>query len=132
MEDNSKATTRENDALSSALSGILGNPEMMSMISSMAEQLKGGSAPSADQSSKKEDEAPSKADESIPASSELSGVLGALAPLLSQSLGKLSREDDSRACLLRALKPYLSQNRCEAIEHIIKFSKISDVIKNLS
>ena len=129
MAEKEKADALENDAFSSALGNILGDPEMMSMISSMAERLKGSSAaePSV--------HAPlteAKPNEAVGASTELSGALGTLAPLLAQSFGRLSREDDERACLLRALKPYLNPGRCEAIEHIIKFSKISDVLKNLS
>ena len=126
MEEKERATTTGNDAFSSAISGILNNPEMMSMISSMAEQLKGAD--------RERQDATAHGDEEIshPASAEPQGALGTLAPLLAQGLGKLSHEDDERSRLLRALKPYLSQNRCEAIEHIIKFSKISDVLKNLS
>lgn len=130
MEEKDKTSAQENDAFSSAISGILSNPEMMSMISSMAKQLKGDSGADGSEATsppKNQTEEPS-----APVSAELSGTLGTLAPLLSQSFGKLSREDDERACLLRALKPYLSPNRCEAVENIIKFSKISDVLKNLS
>ena len=126
MESKDNASTQENDVFSSALSGILNNPEMMSMISSMAKQLQGADTPS------QSFEAKQDVQEAAPASAEGSGALGALAPLLAQTFGKLSREDDERARLLRALKPYLSPNRRDAIERIIKFSKISDVLKNLS
>lgn len=118
---------RDNDAFSSMLNGILSNPEMMSMVSSMAEQLKNSSPPKPT-----EESPPPPAEEvSVPAQRDISGAISALAPLISGSLGG-SKADSDRACLLRALKPYLSEGRCEAIEYIIKFSKLTDVIKNLS
>ena len=129
MEDRDIAT-RDNDAFSSMLSGILSNPEMMSMVSSMAEQLKNGSLSKAEQTDTPATQPTGEV--SAHAQKDISTALGALAPLLSGGLGAGSKADDDRACLLRALKPYLSEGRCEAIEYIIKFSKITDVIKNLS
>ncbi len=134
MEEKDRVAT-ENDAFSSALNGILSNPEMMSMISSMADKLKGGSAPTEQPPSppaeeihtaKTPEEAPS-----LPAMSELSGALGALSPMLG-GLFKGAGGDDNRACLLRALKPYLSKNRCDAIDHIITISKLSYLFKSHS
>ena len=123
-------TPKDNDAFSSMLNNILSNPEMMSMVSSMAEQLKNGSVPKADEA---DDTAPPPAAEaSAHAQNDISSALSALAPLISGGIGGNSKLDNDRACLLRALKPYLSEGRCEAIEYIIKFSKITDVIKNLS
>lgn len=122
---------RDNDAFSSMLSGILSNPEMMSMVSTMAEQLKNGSAARSEE--KAEESPPTRAETvSAPAGKDLSSAISALAPLISGGFGASSKADNDRACLLRALKPYLSEGRCEAIEYIIKFSKITDVIKNLS
>jgi hypothetical protein len=43
-----------------------------------------------------------------------------------------SKRDHDRDCLLRALKPYLSHDRGQAIDYIIKFSSIAEVLKNLS
>ena len=122
------------DAFSSALSGILSNPEMRSMISSMADKLKSSSAPAEEAQDEPplQQEAQSAPTEqiAIPAISELSGAMGALAPLLSGGLLKGSASDDNRACLLRALKPYLSKNRCDAIDQIITVSKLSYLFKN--
>ena len=64
--------------------------------------------------------------------SKLPDMIGAIAPLLSSELSKHPKRDDKRACLLRALKPYLSSGRSEAIDYIIRFSEISDLLKNLS
>lgn len=119
----------ENDAFSSTLNSILSNPQMLSMVSSMAEQLKNSSSPKAEQTN---DSPSPTAEVAAHPQKDISGALGALAPLISGGLGGNSKADGDRACLLRALKPYLSSGRCEAIEYIIKFSKLTDVIKNLS
>ena len=111
--------------ISNLLSGVLSNPEMLSMVSSMAEQLKNGAS--------NPESPPSQPTEAAPTSAlpqkDIAGALSALAPLLSTNS---SKADSDRACLLRALKPYLSSGRREAIEYIIKISKLTDVIKNLS
>lgn len=131
----------ENDGFSAALNGILSNPEMLSMISSMAQKLKSGAiesdveadtkTPTAPQTQGAEGESvPStQSAEAIPAS--LPNMLGSLAPLLSGELGSPSRESNNRACLLRALKPYMSDGRSEAIEYIIKFSRLTELLKSL-
>ena len=114
---------------SAVLGNILSNPDMMSTIKNLAEQLKGDSSPT--------ETAPTAAEitteEAAPTqNTKTPDAISALAPLLSADFSKLSRGDDRRSCLLRALKPYMSEGRCEAIEYIIKFSAISGVIKNLS
>lgn len=120
MEERENASVAgTGDGLSSVLDGILSNPEMMAMISSMAGKLKGSQANDAEQS------APD-------APSALPDAVGALAPLLSGEARHTSKRESDRACLLRALKPYLSPGRSEAIDYIIKFSSIADLLKNLS
>jgi hypothetical protein len=126
-----------NDAFSSALGSILSDPEMMSMISSMAEKLKGSSEASKDTDAEAADfEANSERAKlsedkptALPSPKDLSGAMGALAPLLSGAGLKGSASDGNRACLLRALKPYLSKSRCEAIDHIITVSRLSELLK---
>ena len=115
---------------SAVLGNILSNPDMMSTIKNLAEQLKGDS-PSSETSA---ESAESGAEEipSAPQGAKMPEAISALAPLLSADFSKLSRGDDRRSCLLRALKPYLSEGRCEAIEYIIKFSALSGILKNLS
>ena len=122
----------ENDNFSAALNGILGNPEMMSMISSMAQKLKSDGLPSQsdEMSSAPAAEIAQKSD--TVSQLKLPDTIGALAPLLNGDFSKASKAENDRACLLRALKPYMSDGRREAIEYIIKFSILSDVLKNLS
>ena len=127
MDEKDLAQPEGNDAFSSMLNGILSNPEMLSMVSSLAEQLKNNASRPTEAVSESEPVAPVSSNHQ----KDLQSAIGALAPLLSGGKGG-SKADNDRACLLRALKPYLSPGRCEAIEYIIKLSKITDVIKNLS
>jgi len=127
----------ENDNFSAALNGILSNPEMMSMISSMAQKLKSDGANAQKnefEDVKVEEQTISEppAEQTVSAQPKLPDALGALAPLLNADISKRSKSENDRACLLRALKPYMSSGRCEAIEYIIKFSMLSDVLKKLS
>ena len=127
MEQNDISSA--NDGLGEALNNILSNPQMMSIISGLAQKLKGESEESGGQITALEE----KEDVPAPTSTKnLPEAIGALAPLLSNELRNKARTDDKRACLLRALKPYMSDGRKEAIEYIIKISMISDVLKNLS
>ena len=111
---------------SAVLGSILQNPDMMSTIKAMAEKLKG------EPISTEAEPEPTGTPAEEAASTKQPDAISALAPLLSADISKLTRPDDKRACLLRALKPYLSDSRCEAIEYIIKFSALSEVIKKLS
>ena len=115
---------------SAVLGSILANPEMMSTIKNLAEQLKTDSLPAEETAAPERSSAEETA---VPVQApKMPDAISALAPLLSADFSKLSRGDDNRACLLRALKPYLSEGRCEAIEYIIKFSALSEVLKKLS
>ena len=38
---------------------------------------------------------------------------------------------DRRAALLCAMKPYLSRERCQAIDYILKLSRLGDILKTL-
>lgn len=133
MEEKDKLIN-ESDAFSSALSGILSNPEMMSMISSLADKLKSSPVSTSSEQSEISDSSEKQItpteQKSSPAMSDLSGAMEALAPLLSGSALKGSTSDNNRACLLRALKPYLSKSRCDAIDQIITVSKLSYLFKS--
>lgn len=78
--------------------------------------------------------------------SKIPKVISTISPLLS-SLNKDSTQnkentekeskstqgtkDNSRTSLLYALKPYLSHDRQEAIDYIIKLSKLGEILKSL-
>lgn len=117
------------DALSSTLGAILSNPDMLGMISSLAKDLRDSSQSRADvEAPASEAISPSP---SPSAESDVGALIGRLAPLLSAAPASSKKEDD-RACLLRALKPYLSEGRGEAIDYIIKFSVLAKALRKLS
>ncbi len=131
-EERTQSVTENTDSFSSMLDGILSNPAMMSMISNMAEQLKSGGLATAPTTAPQANDAAETAvhNDSTAEAPKLPDAIGALAPLLSGKLG--NAPDSRRDCLLKALKPYMSEGRGEAIDTIIKVSKISDVLKTLS
>ena len=123
------------DSFSNALNSILSDPQMLSTITAMAQKLKSDSeGANAAPTNASEEESPSavEAVTEKTAPPSLPDALGVLAPLLSGGAPKHSKRDEDRACLLRALKPYLSHDRSQAIDYIIRFSSVADVLKNLS
>ena len=114
--------------LSGAISKILEHPELIGMIGSVL-----ASPPSVK-------EEPSEAPTQANASEVAAGggdILKGLAPMLSK-LQNASKSishgdgDHARECLLVALKPYLSKERCEAIDQMLRISRISEILKNMS
>ena len=115
-----------NEKLSSALNEIFSNPQMLSAISSMAQNLKNNESTSA-QSEQKSTSDTQKANEpSTQATDKISEILNSIAS------GGSGIKQNHRSELLCALKPYLSQNRSDAIDKIIRFSELSSVFKNFS
>ncbi len=114
---------------------VLANPEI---IGAVASALSGsGTEPNAEGEKTEEAESVTKTPKSEGASADVSEVmkkLPDLAKLLtSQGSSKTVSAHggyDRRAGLLNAIKPYMSKNRCDAIDHIIGFSRIADVLKN--
>ncbi|MBQ9783804.1 MAG: hypothetical protein IJW44_04740 [Clostridia bacterium] len=145
--DGEHKTTGSPPDLSQAIDRILAHPELISMVASA---LGGASAPAAPAASTDTDavpvENPRPADsgESLapkelepPASgADPAALMTSLAPLLSGLGGKGSGiggkpKDDNRTCLLRALKPYVNPGRQEAIEYMIRFTQITDLLKHM-
>ena len=62
--------------------------------------------------------------DTLPAMSKLS-ALGSLASMTK------TPSNDSRACLLNALKPYMSPKRRDAIDKLVKFSNLSELLKKI-
>ena len=101
------------------LSGIMDiiskNPDLVSKAASIIEEM--------------------KKDGGIPQIGGLDvGSLGAVLPALKPTdgggkSGKESAHRGSRSCeLLRALKPYLSKERCDAIDYMLNLGKIGDIL----
>ena len=62
---------------------------------------------------------------------DLMGKLPALMSALGPMLGKADGKKDEKTALLLALKPYMSPERCDAIDKLIMFGRISEVMKQL-
>lgn len=125
----------DTDALSSAINSILSDPNMMSMVASLANTLKNGAQSSSPPEQGGQDSETTEPEETIETSASMSelpssAAINALSPLL-KGLSGGNGPDDRRTCLLKALKPYLSKSRCEAIDHIITFSRLSGMFKSI-
>ena len=62
---------------------------------------------------------------------DLMGKLPMLMSTLGPMLGKAEGKKDEKTALLLALKPYMSPGRCDAIDKLIMFGRISEVFKQL-
>lgn len=145
MDNDIKSVAEENP-----LAAILGDPQLLSRLSGVIESLKketpleSATTPKDIPTSTDPPSAPtSTAPLSAPTADALSSVLSnpelmaklpdimtALTPVLKgQSYPKPST--DKRTALLLALRPYLSEGRCEAIDYITRIGKLGDVVKNL-
>ncbi len=135
--DNEQKTLSPPADLSTAIERLMANPELIATVASV---LGGARAPSVGateentEEKKTEDPVPSSPPVSVrakndPLSSDLQGVVATLSPLLSGISG--GKQDDPMACLLRALKPYVSPKRRDAIDTMIRLSLLSDTLKQI-
>lgn len=121
--------------ISGAINKILEHPEIIGAIGSMLTSQK--PAVQTEETPIKES---AETEPTVPESTETgaaggSDMIATLLPMLSRLQGLSHNSpprDDNRECLLRALKPYLSRERCEAIDQMLKISRISDILKNMS
>ena len=119
--------------IAGAISKLREHPEI---ISAVAGALSGG-----EHSAKsKDEETAAKSEESSSAPfpiEKISEAMTTLAPLLSEMGGaRVGKEitgsrEDHRHALLCALRPYLSRDRREMIDYILRFGKIGDLIKKM-
>lgn len=83
----------------------------------------------------KEDAAIPVAKEGLPLAlpPELLGKLPMLMSAISPMMGGKGEGavKDSKTALLLALKPYMSPQRCDAIDRLITFARLSDVLRQL-
>ena len=132
--------------LEEKLEGILGNPQAMAQLMSLAQSLNlGGSGQSSgDGAQPQAQEQPS---ESAPAASPpppaapklpeggLDGLLGGLDPkMLSAAAGLIgqfnSGNDDQRVALLIALRPFVKEQRYAKLDKAIQIAKLSRLIRS--
>ena len=146
-QDTHFSPSQEQNPLSGALSSLLSNPEMMGRIRSMMEQMS-SNQPNTDPpatSVSTDSQAALSADglASVLGNPELMAklpqIMSALGPMLSSTAvntGKSSppRErsaEDCRNDLLLALKPFLSPERCQAIDTLLRISKLGTVLRRI-
>ena len=126
MSDSTAKDNLGNEKISSALNEIFSNPQMLSAISSMAQGLKNNESTSPDTEKKISQPPQNESKPSEPMTDKISEILNSI------SSGGTGIHQNRRSELLCALKPYLSQNRSDAIDKIIRFSELSSVFKNFS
>ena len=126
--------------LSGMLGKLLANPQIIQSVASAlsgeggAEPAEKAEAAETVKEKEKYEEVTHMPDVSAMAE-KLPEIMNMLTPVLQQKGGSGKADHlptDSRACLLNAMKPYMSARRCEAIDYIIKFSQISEILKNIN
>ena len=123
-------------SLSDAINMLMENPEIISTVASAL----GNMSQPKETNRVTEEPVSQKNDQNRVAetSADLSTLAETLTPLLS-GLGahhiheghQGGSESARREALLCALKPYVSENRREAIDYIIRISKVSSVLKTI-
>ncbi|MCI9367677.1 MAG: hypothetical protein HFF19_05285 [Oscillospiraceae bacterium] len=139
--------------LEEKLEGILGNPQAMAQIMSLAQSLNSGGAAQQSNSEPPPDGQPSSAPAPSPPSSPeaqpsssaaapslggLGGLLGGLNSLDPQMLSAAanlmgqftSGEDDKRTALLTALRPFVKEQRYAKLDKAIQIAKLSRLIRS--
>lgn len=121
--------------LEDKLGAILSNQEAMSQIMALAKSLGGGGSPSPPPSLPDAAAAPPPAD-SPPASTDggdLFSALGNLDPrLISMAMrlaGEYNSNNDERAALLNALRPFVRPERYAKLDKAIQISRLTRVIR---
>ena len=116
----------DDSRISGAISRILEHPELIGMIGSVL-----ATPPSA-----KEEASEQPTQDNVSNVAAGGGdMLRGLAPMIRELQGaskSLPHGDARRESLLIALKPYLSKERCEAIDQMLRISRISEILKNMS
>jgi len=135
--------------LEEKLENILGNPQAMAQIMSLAQSLNGGGSPppagTGEPSSAQEQASPAPAPAPSPpppasggAGDGLGSLLGGLgsldSKLLSAAAGLLgqfnSGGDDQRVALLTALRPFVKEQRYAKLDKAIQIAKLSRLIRS--
>ena len=133
MADTENISAINEDSISSAISRLMEHPEI---IGAVASALSGTS-----QTAAKDDSETASEQATPPENSREPDLAASLMPIISRlgTLGLGSGKDGGglggkggkHAALLCALKPYLSKNRCDAIDYMLKISQMSDIISKL-
>ena len=106
---------------SDIFSALLSNPELLSKLPALISSIK----PMLDMLGMGSATAPTSASVSANTTHSDNNSVEASA------LIKKHSADDRRAALLCAMKPYLSRDRQQAVDYILKLSRLGDVLKSL-
>lgn len=125
-------TNSNSHDISGILGELLSNKELMSKISEIA----GNTKPQENTNTETTPTSAVSIDSLLSnpdMMAKLPEVISAIKPLMSgtKSDEKKSPQFDKRMGLLMAMKPYLSPKRCEAIDYIVRMSKLSETVKGL-
>ena len=114
-------TLKENPALLQSIASSLG------MTNTNENEKKDDEAPEKELPEQKEEEAPKSP--TVPP--EIMKALPTVLSLMNGQGKPKSQSEANREALLCALKPYLSKSRADAIEKIIRLSRIGDILSGL-
>ena len=137
---NDTAANAPSPPLADIISKLMSDPQILGTLSSLMGKGIDSDKPTEEKNDAQVASAPPSTDA---LASRLPQMMEALAPVLS-SVGNekkgsngalnniLPKHDDKRICLLRAIKPYVSRGRGEAIDYMIQISKLSELMKHLN
>lgn len=138
-ENGGQTSPISNDAIAGAVGKLLEHPELISMVASAL----GGNTSSTAEASTPPAEVSQEQDnteDTAPVSEVLGGdgadILSSVMPMLSK-LSSLNADNGKGGSgfkheqLLIALKPYVSRGRCEAIDYMLRISRLSGLIGKL-
>lgn len=101
------------------LESILNNPQAMNQIMSLAQSL---GSPSAGAESPQAETPASSCDSGFQLDPRLLTGIASL-------LGQYNSNDDQRVALLLALKPFVKEQRCAKLDHAIRITKLSRMVR---
>ena len=118
------------ESIAEAIAKLREHPEIISAVSSA---LSGGREETRE---KPEEPSAVSAPQSPFPIEKLSEVMTTLAPMLSGTSSPVGKEitgnrEDHRYALLCALRPYLSTERREMVDYLLRFGKIGDLLKKI-
>ena len=130
QEDTQREASTPTSAQSDILSSLLSNPELLAKLPAIISTVK----PIMEMlSSSAANGGVAHAPASVPtlSSPQSSSSFDTDGTAATSAIHAHPRGDDRRAALLCALKPYLSSDRRQAIDYIIKLDRLGDVLKTL-
>lgn len=118
-------TSKSLPDLSGVLNMLSGNPELMKMASGILSGLPKSTPPEPTVQQNVESPPPPEFDPALFAKT-VAPLLSGQSPITAK---KPSPNDERRCALLKALRPYLSPERRDAVDQMLKFSKLTDLLR---